>query len=319
MPERIKRYLLVTKPGIIFGNLISLAGGFFLASRGRIDMAVLLPTFIGMSLVVASGCVFNNCIDRNIDRKMTRTQDRALARGIMSPGAGVLYGSLLGIAGTGLLSAATNMLCVVVVLSGFTIYVGVYSLCLKRRSVYATLIGSLAGAAPPLAGYCAASNCFDLGAVILLSIFSLWQMPHSYAVAVFRYQDYAAAAIPVLPVRRGMAATKNQVVAYMLAFVGATLMLTLGGYTGYAYFAVAAAMGLSWLSVAWSGYKRSDDRIWAKRLFVTSILTITVLSVMMSIDFRVPATSDMLVACAPQSNKAHRSAFVPPQAITPIP
>ncbi len=312
--------MLVTKPGIIFGNLISVAGGFFLASRGHIDMAVLLPALIGMSLVVASGCVFNNFIDRNIDRKMSRTRNRVLAKGLMSPGAAVLYGSLLGIAGTALLMAGTNILCVVVVLSGFTIYVVVYSLCLKRRSVYATLIGSLAGAAPPLAGYCAVSNSFDMAAVLLLLIFSLWQMPHSYAIAIFRYKDYSAAAIPVLPVKRGVGATKNQVLAYMLAFVGATLMLTLGGYTGYAYFAVAAAMGLSWLYVAWSGYKRSDNQVWAKRLFVTSILTITVLSVMMSIDFRVPATSHMILACAPQSNKAHRSAFVPPPAaITPIP
>ena len=135
MPEVIKNYLLVTKPGIIFGNLVSAAGGFFLASRGRIDIAVLLSTLIGISLVVASGCVFNNCVDRNMDRKMTRTRNRVLARGLMSPRAAVFYASLLGIAGTALLWAATNMLCVAIVLTGFAIYVGVYSLYLKRNSV----------------------------------------------------------------------------------------------------------------------------------------------------------------------------------------
>jgi protoheme IX farnesyltransferase len=299
MIEAIKNYFLITKPGIVFGNLVSVAGGFFLASRGRIDAAVLLSTLVGMSLVVASGCIFNNCLDRNLDRKMTRTQDRALAKGIISPFAAVLYGSLLGIAGTALLGAATNPLCVVVVLSGFTIYVAVYSLYLKRRSVYATLIGSLAGAAPPLAGYCAACNRFDAGAVILLSIFSLWQMPHSYAIAVFRYQDYAAAAIPVLPVKRGMAATRKHVVMYMLAFVTATLMLTVGGYTGYIYLVVSLATNLSWLYTAVSGYRASDDRAWAKKLFVYSILTITVLNVMMSIDFTAPLPSDGLLACTP--------------------
>jgi protoheme IX farnesyltransferase len=303
MPERIKRYLLVTKPGIIFGNLVSVAGGFFLASKGHVDTAVLLSTLIGMSLVVASGCVFNNLVDRNIDRKMRRTHNRVLARGLMSPRVAVLYGSLLGIAGTVLLCAATNMLSVVIVLIGFTIYVGLYSLCLKRRSVYATLIGSLAGAAPPMVGYCAVSNRFDMGAVILLSIFSLWQMPHSYAIAIFRYKDYEAAALPVLPAKRGMLTTKKHVVGYMLAFVGATLMLTFGGYTGYGYLAVAAALGLFWLYMAWSGYKTSDDRAWAKRLFVSSILIITVLNVMMSIDFRVPARSEMRVAL---SFHAHR-------------
>ena len=73
MTEKIKNYLLVAKPGIIFGNLVTAAGGFLLASRGRIDITILLSTIIGISLVVASGCVFNNCIDRKMDRKMART------------------------------------------------------------------------------------------------------------------------------------------------------------------------------------------------------------------------------------------------------
>ena len=298
MSETIKKYILVTKPGIVFGNLISVMGGLLLASRGHIDINLLLCTLIGMSMVIAAGCVFNNYIDRNLDRKMTRTQNRILAKGLMSPGVALLYGALLGVAGTALLWAATNILSVAIVLAGLTIYVGLYSLYLKRHSVYGILTGSLAGAAPPLAGYCAVRNSFDMGAVILLVIFSLWQMPHSYAIAVFRYRDYVAAEIPVLPVKRGIPATKKHVMGYMMGFVAATLMPTLGGYTGYSYLAVAAAMGLSWLSLAWRGYRTSDDRGWAKKLFVSSILIITVLCVMMSIDSRVPSASDMTLAAS---------------------
>jgi protoheme IX farnesyltransferase len=297
--EGIKKYFLVTKPGIIFGNLISTAGGFFLASKGRVDGGPLLATLVGMTLVIASGCVLNNCVDRKVDRKMDRTHDRVLAKGLMSPGVAIIYATLLGIAGTALLWAATNVLSVAIVLTGFAIYVVIYSLYLKRQSVYATLIGSLAGAAPPLAGYCAVSNRFDMGAVILLSIFSLWQIPHSYAIAILRFKDYAAAAIPVLPVQQGSLAGKKHIVGYMLAFTAATLMLTFGGYTGYGYLAAAAAAALSWLYLAWSGFKTSDDRTWAKRLFVCSILIITVLSLMMSIDSTMPARPDMLLACAP--------------------
>lgn len=79
---------------------------------------------------------------------------------------------------------------------GFVVYVGVYSLYMKRHSVYGTLIGSLSGAAPPVIGYCAVTGEFDSGAAILLAIFSLWQMPHSYAIAIFRFKDYQAANIP---------------------------------------------------------------------------------------------------------------------------
>jgi protoheme IX farnesyltransferase len=197
-----------------------------------------------------------------------------------------------------LLWIATNLLAVVIVLAGLVIYAGVYSLYLKRNSAYSVLIGSLAGAAPPLAGYCAVTGRFDLGAVILLSIFSLWQMPHCYAIAVFRLDDYTAAAIPVLPVKQGAVAAKKHIVGYILAFMAATLMLTVGGYTGYSTFAVATGLGLSWLYMAWSGYKTSDERLWAKKLFIFSILTIFILSVMMSIDFTAPVPSEILCTAA---------------------
>ena len=111
MSERIKNYLLVAKPGIIFGNLISAAAGFFLASKGRVDGFALPATLIGISLVVASGCVFNNCVDRKIDRKMIRTRHRALAKGLISLKIAVFYATILGIAGLAMLWVATNLLC----------------------------------------------------------------------------------------------------------------------------------------------------------------------------------------------------------------
>jgi heme o synthase len=299
MPQTIKNYVLVAKPGIMVANLISAAAGFFLASKGRLDGLLLLATLIGISLVVASGCVFNNCIDRKIDRKMTRTKNRALASGLIKLPSAASYALILGLAGLSLLWAATNLLAVGIVLAGLVIYVGVYSLYLKRNSVYSTLIGSLAGAAPPLAGYCAVTGRFDLGAVILLSIFSLWQMPHCYAIAIFRYDDYTAAAIPVLPVTQGTAAAKKHIVGFILAFTAATLMLTVWGYTGYSTFAVATVLGLSWLYMAWSGYKPSDERLWAKKLFIFSILAIFILSLMMSIDFTAPVASEILLSQAP--------------------
>jgi heme o synthase len=299
MSERIKNYALVAKPGIIAGNLISAAAGFFLASKGRVDGVALPATLIGISLVVASGCVLNNCVDRELDRKMIRTKNRALAQGLIKLPLAVSYAALLAMAGLALLWAATNLLSVSIVLAGLTIYVGVYSLYLKRTSVYAPLIGSFAGATPPLAGYCAVTGTFDLGAVILLAIFSLWQMPHCYAIAVFRSEDYTAAAIPFLPVRQGTATAKKHIVGYILAFMAATLMLTVGGYTGYRTLAVATVLSLSWLFMAWSGGKPSDERLWARKLFIFSILTIFILSVMMSIDFTAPVPPEMLLSSVP--------------------
>jgi len=299
MVERIKNYLLVAKPGIVFGNLISSAAGFLLASKGQVDGVTLPATLIGISLVVASGCVFNNCIDREIDRKMIRTRNRVLAKGLISLKIAVTYATILCIAGLALLWTATNLLAVVIVLMGLVIYVGVYSLYMKRTSVYGALIGSIAGATPPLAGYCAVTGSFDLGAMILFSIFSLWQIPHCYAIAVFRFDDYTAAGIPILPVKQGTAAARRHIVGYILAFIAATLMLTVGGYTSYNTFAVATMLGLSWLYMAWSGYEKSEERLWAKKLYIFSILTIFILSVMMSIDCTVSVSSEMLLSYAP--------------------
>jgi protoheme IX farnesyltransferase len=292
----LKHFIQITKPGIIFGNVLSVAGGFFLASKGHVDFGLFLAAVIGTSLVVASGCVFNNCIDRDIDVKMERTKNRVLVQGLVSLKLALIFASVLGVAGVGLLYTKANPLAALFAVIGFVIYVGFYSLYLKRKSVHGTLVGSLSGAMPPVIGYVAVSNSFDLAALTLLVMFSLWQMPHSYAIAIFRFNDYLAASIPVLPVKRGIVVAKRHILIYTLAFLLATLMLTVGGYAGLSYLAVAAVMGMYWLYMAWSGYKAVDDRVWARKLFVFSIFTITALSVMMSLDFQVP--SELLLTYA---------------------
>ncbi|WP_416776705.1 heme o synthase [Xenorhabdus budapestensis] len=280
----IKQYLQVTKPGIIFGNLISAIGGFLLASKGVIDYPLFFATMVGVSLVVASGCVFNNYIDRDIDRIMERTKERVLVKGLINPKISLIYASVLGIVGIVLLYVAANALAMQLALIGFVVYVGVYSLYMKRKSIYGTLVGSLSGAAPPVIGYCSVTGQFDTGALILLLIFSLWQMPHSYAIAIFRFKDYQAANIPVLPVIKGISVAKNHITLYILAFMVATLMLAISGYAGYKYLIVAAAVSIWWLGMALSGYKTTNDHIWARKLFVFSIVAIMSLSVMMSVD-----------------------------------
>ncbi|MCR3755701.1 MAG: heme O synthase [Sodalis sp. Psp] len=290
---KIKQYLQVIKPGIVFGNLISVIGGFLLAAKGQIDCVLFFSTLAGVSLVVASGCALNNYIDRDIDQKMERTRNRVLVKGLISLRACLIYSAILGTTGFMLLCLTANLLVVWLAMVGFIIYVGVYSLYMKRKSVYSTLIGSVAGAAPPVIGYCAVSNQFDTGALILMLIFSLWQMAHSYAIAIFRFKDYQVALIPVLPVKRGISVTKHHIIFYIIGFIMATLMLTLSGYSGYKYLVVIASVSIWWLGMALRGYKSTnDDQVWARRLFIFSIVAITLLNVMISVDFMVsPANS----------------------------
>lgn len=276
----MKRYLLITKPGIIFGNLIAVIGGFFLASKGHFDLAKLFAVMVGTSLVVASGCVFNNYVDRDIDCMMERTRNRVMARGLISPPIALAYASLLGLGGVLILHFFTNDLALAFAIMGFIVYVGFYTLYFKRNSEYGTIIGSLSGAAPPVIGYCAASGHFDLGAALLLLIFCLWQMPHSYAIAIFRFNDYKAADIPVLPVKRGITIAKRHIVGYIVAFTAAAISLYICDYAGIGFLIVTGLIGCYWLLVAIKDYSKANEIQWAKRLFIISILAITLLSVM---------------------------------------
>ncbi|TMO90403.1 heme o synthase [Pseudoalteromonas ruthenica] len=281
-----RRYFSVTKPGIIFGNLISVAGGFLLAARGEIDWPLMLATLTGLSLVVASGCVVNNVIDRDIDAKMARTQGRVTVTGEISASAALLHALVLAVCGFGALIYYTNTLAVSFAAFGYIIYVGIYSLYMKRHSVYGTLVGSLSGAVPPVVGYSAVRGQFDAGAAILLLMFCLWQMPHSYAIAIFRYQDYRDANIPVLPVAKGLARAQRHIVFYIALYALVVMLLPLGGYTGIAFMAVACTTSFWWLLIALRGYRRDIDMHgWARQVFAFSIVNITVLSITMAVDY----------------------------------
>jgi protoheme IX farnesyltransferase len=279
----IKTYISLTKPGIIFGNVITAAGGFFLAAKVHNNLWLFLATMIGLSLVIASGCVFNNYIDRSIDEKMTRTKNRALVKKLIPSRNAIIYGILLGLFGVLLLSFYTNLLTVFLALAGFFFYVVLYGIW-KRRSVYGTIIGSVSGAVPPVAGYCAVTNRFDSGAIILFMILVLWQMPHFYAIALYRLHDYAAAKIPVLPVKKSMLTTKIHMLVYIIGFIIASSLLTVFGYTGYAYLIVVLLLGLGWFGFAIKGFKTNNDTLWARKMFTFSLIVITLLCVMLSID-----------------------------------
>lgn len=273
-----KTYCLLTKPGIIFGNAITTAGGFALASRGHIDVWLFLVTLVGLSLVIASACVFNNYIDRNADEKMTRTQNRPLVKGLISARGAMAFAIVLGSIGTLLLAVFANLLAVLIALFGFFVYVILYSFS-KYHSVHGTLIGSIAGAVPPVIGYCAVSNRLDAGAWILFAMIVLWQMPHFFAIAIYRLEDYAAASIPVLPIKKGMLTTKIQMLLYIIGFIGASSMLVAFGYLEYAYLIVVALLGLAWVGLCIKGFKCDNDRLWARTMFFFSLVVIMGLSI----------------------------------------
>lgn len=278
----IRTYYQLTKPGIIYGNALTAAAGFLLASKGHVNLRLLLATVAGTSLVIASACVFNNYIDRGIDKKMARTSKRALVKGLVKAQNAIIYAVLLGLAGFVLLALYTNLLVVCIGLAALFDYVVLYGVG-KRRSVHGTLVGSIAGAAPVVAGYCAVTDRLDGGALILFLILAAWQMPHFYAIATYRFNDYKAAGLPVLPVKKGMRQTKLQILFYIVAFIAANALLSVFGYTGYVYLVVMTALGLAWLWLGSQGFRTTDDKLWARKMFLFSLVIILSLSVMLAV------------------------------------
>ena len=270
----LARYYRLTKPGIIYGNALPTIAGFGLASRGHISLERLIAVLVGQSLVIAAACVMNNYIDRGIDQAMTRTKQRALVTGTISGRHALTFGVILLALGLTVLTYGTNWLTVAVGLTGFVVYVWPYSIT-KRHGRFGTIVGSIAGAMPPVAGYTAVTSHFDLAAVILFAILVLWQMPHFYAIAMYRLDDYTAANIPVLPARRGLAITRRRISFYITAFTVAVVSLSLFGYAGVTYAIVAGTLGLAWLGRGMRLAATTTDVQWARKMFGFSLLVLT--------------------------------------------
>lgn len=282
----IKDYVSLTKPGIIKGNLVAACSGVFFASQGNIDWLLLVCVVLGVGCVVASGCIFNNYIDRDIDSKMQRTMRRAFVLNTVHIPKSLIFATFVGLFGVTVLHIFTNWYAVFFAVLGFFVYVCLYSLKFKRGSVHGTLIGSASGACPPVIGYVAVTGFLDWAAVLLFFMYCVWQMPHSYAIAIYRHSDYKAANIPVLPVVRGIVSARKQMVAYIALFLVLAILMTVLGYTGYIYLFGMVASVLYWLYLAVKGTPSQDDEhSWGKKLFFVSIIVIVVLSLLISVDF----------------------------------
>lgn len=276
-------YITLIKPGIIFGNLMTLTAGFILASQGLINVELFLITLIGLTLIMASGCVFNNYIDKTVDKKMIRTRERALVTGIISNKRAIAFGMFLYMLGNIIFLSGTNILTFFLANIGFIIYVCIYSQ-VKTQTIYATGLGSIAGAVPPIVGYCAVAGKIDLGAILLFAMMVTWQMPHFFAIAILHLKDYTAAEIKTLPIVKGLKRTKIHMIFYIISFFLITILLTYYDFTGYLFLICAFALSFSWLWKCLKGFKNENEQAWGKQMFHFSLITIAVLCFLVPID-----------------------------------
>lgn len=276
----LKAYLILTKPGILIGNLVTATSGFLLASKGSFSAALFLNTLAGLFLVMAAASVVNNGMDIELDKKMKRTEKRPLVLGVITLSKAYIFAAVLLLIGCALLLKFTNPLTAFLAVLGFIFYIGIYT-PLKYKTYHATLMGSFAGAVPPVVGYTATTSQVDVIALLLFALLVLWQMPHFFAIAIYRFQDYIQASIPVLPVVKGIKRTQFQMVSYLILLEGVCLLFA--PYTGYFFLIVSSLLNLVWLLLACQGFKAKEESLWARKMFLFSLLVVIGLSFSLAI------------------------------------
>lgn len=282
--SRLKTYYRLTKPGIVYGNGLAALAGYFFGAMGSPTLTTFVSTLAGISLVIASACVFNNILDKGIDARMARTRQRAIVTGQVPTMHAMAYAAGLLLIGSWILAVGTNMLTLYVAWFGHVAYVVLYGYA-KRKTVHGTLVGTISGSTPPVIGYVAATGQLDVVAGILFLILVAWQMPHFYAIALFRRDDYQAAGIPVLPLVHGDAATRWQIVAYVGLFILACTALGAIGASSLFTTLILVLVGLYWLYLCLQPVNAAEIHSWARTQFVWSLKVLLIVCAVLSIDF----------------------------------
>lgn len=281
--QTIKTYYYLTKPGIVYGNALIAVAGYFFGAHGSPSLTTFIAMLVGICAVMASACVYNNVIDRDIDLKMERTKKRAVPTGKVSAAHALIYANALLIIGVLVLEFGTNTLTTLIAIAGHIAYVVLYGYA-KRKTVHGTLVGTISGSTPPVIGYVAATGSLDLTALLLFLILVAWQMPHFYAIAIFRRDDYANAHIPVLPVVKGLGATRRQIIGYVILFLIMSLLLGVFGGASLLGTMIVLLAGSYWLYLCLQKVVDADVSTWARKQFLWSLSVLLVMSATWSLD-----------------------------------
>ena len=268
--DRVNAYYRLTKPRIVLLLLITTVPAMALAARGVPAPLLVVATLVGGAMAAGSANAINMYLDRDIDAVMRRTRQRPLPAHAIAPIEALRFGFVLGAVAFYLLAIAVNVLAATLAVSAIAFYVFVYTMWLKRSTAQNIVIGGAAGAMPALVGWAAVTGTIAWPAVVLFAIVFVWTPPHFWALALRYAGDYAAAGVPMLPVVRGEAETRRQILLYALVLFAVTLLLVPVGSMGPIYTATAVVLGGVFVYralVVW----RAEDVPSSRRLFTYSI------------------------------------------------
>jgi protoheme IX farnesyltransferase len=284
-------YLALTKPRIIELLLVTTFPTMFLAERGLPSPGLILATLVGGTLSAACANVLNCYLDRDIDKVMHRTENRPLVTGVISPQAALRFGAVLGLASTLWLGLLVNWLSAELSLAAIVLYVGFYTMLLKRRTSQNIVWGGVAGCMPVLIGWSAVTNSLAWPALVLFLIVFFWTPPHYWPLSMRFKDEYEAAGVPMLPVVAKDAVVARQVVIYSVHTVLTSLALIPVASMGWIYLVVALPSGGLFLLEAYRLLMRASApentttaSLKPMRLFHYSISYLTLVFVAVAVD-----------------------------------
>jgi protoheme IX farnesyltransferase len=242
----LSAYLSLAKPRAILPHFITAAAAMFLAAQGTLSNATLLFTLLGGGCVAAAANTFNSYLDRDVDALMSRTRHRPLPSSQVTPSGALAFGISIGLIGVLILSSFINWAAALLAVIALVYYIFPYTLWLKRRTYWSAVIGSGAGAIPPLIGWVAVTSRIELTPVLLSAIITLWTLPHFWTLAIFRRDDYEQAGLRMLPEKRAAI----WIMACSLLLVAVTLLLVITADLGLFYLGAACLLGAGFLYMA---------------------------------------------------------------------
>jgi protoheme IX farnesyltransferase len=287
-PSLLADLVTLTKPRIISLLLVTTVAPMFITPAGLPSVPLVLWVILGGYLMAGGANAINMWFDRDIDDKMSRTRLRPIPAGRIPATLGLAFGIGLGLLAFAVFWYRVNSLSAWLALGGLLFYVFVYTIWLKRSSPQNIVIGGAAGAFPPLVGWAAMTGRLDLAAIYLFAIIFYWTPPHFWALALIKRAEYAKAGVPMLPVVRGEARTKFEMLAYTLILLPLTLMPAFFGALG-AFYAIAAALlgaRLLWYCIRLLREQSLTPLAW--RMYRYSLLYLALLFVAMGIDRALP-------------------------------
>ena len=277
------------KPRLSSLVLFTAGGSMFLAG-GSPTVSTVVAGIIGTTMVVCSANSLNNYFERETDKLMERTRDRPLPTGRLAPWIAVVYGVVLMAIAVPWMLTATTPLATGLASLAWVVYVFVYT-PLKRRSWLSVVAGGVAGAMPPLIGWTAIRGTLDTGALALFSILFFWQLPHTFAIGIFRKEEYAAAGMKILPIEKSDSTARAHIMIWTIAMVASGLWIVDLGLGGSLTLYGGLLLGGAFLWKAFVGIRTSGGPIWARDLFFFSLVYLSGMFVLMAIDHILTGTS----------------------------